>query len=73
GGGQVLQKKLETKQDRKTFWHRKENEAGARDQETLTPAEHQAETRETRVRVDEVDSRVDYVEAEVAALKQQQA
>ncbi|CAN0442670.1 unnamed protein product, partial [Ectocarpus fasciculatus] len=50
-GGQVLQKKLETKEDLKTFWHRKENEAGARGQGTLTPAEHQAETRETRARV----------------------
>ncbi|CAN0292431.1 unnamed protein product, partial [Ectocarpus fasciculatus] len=25
-GGQVLQKKLETKEDLKTFWHRKKNE-----------------------------------------------
>ena len=47
--------------------------AGARDQETLTPAEHQGETRETRARVDEVDNRVDFVEAQVAALAQQQA
>ncbi|CAN0129899.1 unnamed protein product, partial [Ectocarpus fasciculatus] len=37
------------------------------------PAEHQGETRETRARVDEVDNRVDYVEAQVAALAQQQA
>ncbi|CAM9958203.1 unnamed protein product [Ectocarpus fasciculatus] len=73
GGGQVLQKKLETKEDLETFWHRKEHEAGARHQGTLTPAEHQAETRDTRARVDDVDNRVDYVEAEVAALKQQQA
>ena len=47
--------------------------ASAGDQGTLAPAEHQAETRETRARVDEVDNRVDFVEAQVAALAQQQA
>ncbi|CAM9482847.1 unnamed protein product [Ectocarpus sp. 12 AP-2014] len=72
GGGQVLQQKLEMKEDLKKFWQRKENAAGAGDQGILTPAEHQAETRDTRARVDDVDDRVDFVEARLAALEQQQ-
>ncbi|CAM9483769.1 unnamed protein product [Ectocarpus sp. 12 AP-2014] len=73
GGGHVLQKKLEMKEDLDTFWQRKKNAAGAGDQGILTPAEHQAETRDTRARVDDVDDRVDSVEAQLAALKKQQA
>ncbi|CAM9346554.1 unnamed protein product [Ectocarpus sp. 12 AP-2014] len=73
GGGQVLQQKLETKEDLETFWQRKENAAVARDQGTLTPAEHQAESRDTQARVDDVENRVDFVEAQLASLKQQQA
>ncbi|CAM9513646.1 unnamed protein product [Ectocarpus sp. 12 AP-2014] len=69
GGGQVLQKKLEMKEDLDTFWQRKENA----DRGILTPAEHQAETRDTRARVDGVDDRVDFVEARLAALEQQEA
>ncbi|CAM9404647.1 unnamed protein product [Ectocarpus sp. 12 AP-2014] len=72
-GGKVLQKKLETKEDLETFWQRKENAAVAGDQGTLTPAEHQAETRDTRARVDDVDHRADFMEARLAALEQQQA
>ncbi|CAM9871247.1 unnamed protein product [Ectocarpus sp. 12 AP-2014] len=73
GGGQVLQQKLEIKGDLETFWQRKENAAGAGDRGILTPAEHQAETRDTRARVDDVDDRVDFLEAQLAAVKQLQA
>ncbi|CAN0549150.1 unnamed protein product [Ectocarpus sp. 12 AP-2014] len=73
GGGKVLQLKLEIKKDLEIFWERKETAAGARDQGILTPAEHQAETRDTRARVDDIDDRVDFMEARLAALEQQQA
>ncbi|CAN0057944.1 unnamed protein product, partial [Ectocarpus sp. 6 AP-2014] len=73
GGGQVLQKKLEIKEDLETFWQRKENAASAGDQGILTPAEHQAETRDTRARVNDVDDRVDFLEEQLAALEQLQA
>ncbi|CAN0080412.1 unnamed protein product [Ectocarpus fasciculatus] len=73
GGGQVLQRKLEVKEDLDTFWERKEKAASAGDQGTLTPAEHQAETRDTRARVDDVENRVDFVEAQLASLTQRQA
>ncbi|CAM9150683.1 unnamed protein product [Ectocarpus sp. 8 AP-2014] len=73
GGGQVLKQKLEIKEDLETFWQRKETAAAARDEGTLTLAEHQVETRDTRARVDDVDDRVDFMEARLAALEQQQA
>ncbi|CAM9974691.1 unnamed protein product [Ectocarpus fasciculatus] len=73
GGGQVLQRKLEVKEDLDTFWERKEKAASAGDQGTLTPAEHQAETRYTRARVDDVENRVDFVEAQLAARSDRQA
>ncbi|CAM9967402.1 unnamed protein product [Ectocarpus fasciculatus] len=73
GGGQVLQRKLEVKEDLDSFWERKEKAASAGDQGTLTPAEHQAETRYTRARVDDVENRVDFVEAQLAARSDRQA
>ncbi|CAM9255072.1 unnamed protein product [Ectocarpus sp. 13 AM-2016] len=138
GGRQVLQQKLETKEDLGTFWKRKENaggytlmqlgvsrnrlsnyshpskrgsvdgswqpfglggyvqsfsrslpdfvvlswntrarregcgKAGLGGQGILTPAEHQAETRDTRALVNDVDDRVDFVEARLDALFEQQ-
>lgn len=39
---------------------------------TLTPEEHQADTRELRAFAGEVDNRVDIVEARIDALEQQQ-
>ncbi|CAM9165894.1 unnamed protein product, partial [Ectocarpus sp. 4 AP-2014] len=49
-------------EDLETFWQRKEDAAPARDPGILTPTDHQAKTRDTRARVDDVDDRVDFME-----------
>lgn len=47
-------------------------EASATDRRTLSPDEHQAETRNTQVHVHEVDNRVDALEEQFIALMERQ-
>eukprot|EP00903_Cladosiphon_okamuranus_P016272 g15005.t1 len=65
--GQQLFKQKQQTATRDEFWQNVENS----DRRTLSADDHQAETRNIQAHVHEVDSRVGFLEAEVAAMKEQ--